>query len=103
VVPEQRGALIAALLTLVRAWYAAGQPMAPIPHTMGSFQAWADMIGGILAAVDVKGFLENAQALQEQDDDALQWAAFLHAWHAHYQQESTLVAAGTRYQGRGSR
>ncbi len=89
-VPAHRGEIIAALLTLVRAWYAAGKPPAPAPKKMGSFQAWVETIGGILAHSYVEGFLDNAQALQEQDDDALQWAAFLRAWKLHYKNDQIL-------------
>ncbi|WP_235932487.1 hypothetical protein [Dictyobacter arantiisoli] len=88
-VPEHRGALIAALLTLVRAWYDAGQPPTNVAIKMGSFQSWVNTIGGILERCFVEGFLENTQALQ-QDDDALQWAAFLHAWQAHYKSNQLL-------------
>jgi hypothetical protein len=94
-VPAHRGEIIAALLTLVRAWYDAGKPPAPVPKKMGSFQEWADTIGGILSYCYVDGFLDNAQALQEQDDDASQWAAFLHAMRAHYKDDlflSSLLA-----------
>lgn len=38
----------------------------------------------------------NAQSLQEQDEDALQWAAFLHAWHAHYRDEQILSSVLAR-------
>jgi hypothetical protein len=91
-VPAHRGEIIAALLTLARAWYADGCPPSPTPKRMGSFQAWTDTIGGILAHSDVQGFLENADTLQEQDDDAGQWAAFLHAWKAHYNRDQILVS-----------
>ena len=90
-VPAHRGEIIAALLTLVRAWYDADAPPAQVPR-MGSFQGWVETIGGILAHSWVEGFLGNAQMLQDQDDDALQWAAFLHAWHAHYKRDQILSA-----------
>ncbi|GER88885.1 hypothetical protein KDW_30470 [Dictyobacter vulcani] len=90
-VPAHRGELIAALLTLIRAWYDAGQPPAQVPKTMGSFESWVKTVGGILERCFVEGFLENTQALQ-QDDDALQWSAFLHAWQAHYKQDQILSA-----------
>lgn len=90
-IPEHRGEIIAALLTLVRAWYDAGKPAAQLPR-MGSFQGWVNTIGGVLAHCWVEGFLGNAQTLQEQDDDAVQWAAFLHAWHAHYKNDQILAS-----------
>jgi hypothetical protein len=51
-----RGEIIAALLTLVRAWYDAGQPPMKEPIKMGSFQTWVNIIGGILD----NGFVDGA-------------------------------------------
>ncbi|GCE18664.1 hypothetical protein [Dictyobacter kobayashii] len=91
-VPEHRGQLIAALLTLARAWFAAGCPKATVPQ-MGSFQQWADTIGGILSHCWIEGFLSNLNELYEQgDDDAQQWAVFLRVWHDFYQNTPVLVS-----------
>lgn len=92
-VPEQRGEIIAALLTIARAWFAAGKPPAQVPR-IGSFQPWTDTVGGILAHTSlVDGFLGNLDQLYEQaDEDAVQWAAFLHAWRDYYQEEEVLTA-----------
>ena len=91
-VPAHRGELIAALLTLARAWYAAGKPEAGVPR-LGNFQSWANTVGGILAHCWVEGFLGNLNALYEQaDEEAAQWAAFLHAWHDTYQDDAVLVS-----------
>ena len=62
-VPEHRGELIAALLTLIRAWYDAGQPPAQVPITMGSFESWVKTIGGILERCFVEGFPEQCASL----------------------------------------
>jgi hypothetical protein len=52
-----------------------------------------DTIGGILAHAEIGGFLGNAEELYEQaDNDALQWAAFLHAWQEAYGEREVLVA-----------
>ncbi|EFH90810.1 hypothetical protein [Ktedonobacter racemifer] len=91
-IPTHRGEIITALLTLVRAWYDAGKPLMSEPIKMGSFQAWVNTIGGILEHGSVNDFLGNAQALQEQDEDALQWAAFLRAWLAHYHLNQILAS-----------
>ncbi len=63
------------------------------PWRRGGFQPWVDTIGGILAYAEITGFLGNAEELYEQaDNDALQWAAFLHAWRDAYQEREVLVA-----------
>lgn len=89
-VGEQRGAILAAILTLARAWIAAGKPSAPKLPVMGSFEDWAATIGGVLANVGVSGFLTNLDALYESaDDETPQWEAFLGAWHDKW--DGTLV------------
>ena len=93
-IPDHRGELIAALLTLARAWYAAGRPAPekPLPR-MGSFQAWVEVVGGILHFAGFTNFLDNLDDLYTQaDSDAQQWAAFLHAWQATYREREVLVA-----------
>ncbi len=97
-VPAHRGALIAALLTLARAWYAAGRPAPekPLPR-MGSFQAWVETVGGILHLVGLTNFLDNLDDLYAQaDTDTTQWAAFLHAWRETYGEREVLVAEVVR-------
>jgi hypothetical protein len=95
-VPAYRGALIAALLTLARAWYVAGRPHASVPR-VGSYQAWVDTVGGILAYAGIPHFLGNLETLHEQtDDEAIQWSAFLHAWYDRYQNREVLVAEVVR-------
>jgi 5S rRNA maturation endonuclease (ribonuclease M5) len=68
-VAENRGALITALLTLARAWFAAGKPQLN-GVVLGSYEAWAETIGGILGYINVPGFLGNSQQLQEQAEAA---------------------------------
>jgi hypothetical protein len=80
-VTEQRGALIRALLTLARAWYAAGQPLAPGLPTMGTFTNWVRTIGSILVYAGIAGFLANRKKLDEDlDEGNSQWEVFLQAW-----------------------
>ena len=81
-VAANRGRIIAALLTLARAWHVAGRP-APGP-IMGSFEGWSKVMSGILEVAGVPGFLENThRMLCEADDDAPQWETFLLAWLDH--------------------
>lgn len=77
-----RGKIIAALLTMVRAWYVAGQPT-PQKATpaLAEFSAWAEIIGGVLAYAGVDGFLDNlAQLYDETDVEGPQWTGFLEMW-----------------------
>jgi hypothetical protein len=83
-----RGDLISALLTLARAWYATGQPMAPGIPMLGTFSGWAKLIGSILAHAGVEGFLGNLDTLYANvDEEATQWESFLQTWHATFGSE----------------
>jgi putative DNA primase/helicase len=78
---EHRGELIWAALVLARNWIAKGRP--PGRETMGSFESWAKVMGGILRAAGIPGLLTNreeqrAAGSSERD----QMIAFLDAWYA---------------------
>jgi hypothetical protein len=70
-----RLSLIEAVLTLIRAWFAAGQPKADFHR--GSFDEWAQTIGGILENADIHHFLENRTASYAADADVVEFGAFL--------------------------
>jgi hypothetical protein len=76
---ENRGELLAALLTLARAWYLAGKPR-PSCSPLGSFEEWTIAVGGILQHAGVSGFLGNAASLYElSEQESAQGEAFLSA------------------------
>jgi hypothetical protein len=91
-VTEHRGELLAALLTLARAWYVAGQPK-PTIKALGSFEAWTITVGGILEYAGVKGFMENAAAMYEEaDDESREWEGFLQTLHEIFYGEPFTIA-----------
>jgi len=78
-VREERGRIIAAILTIGRAWFIAGQPQGQ--KNLGSYEEWAGIIGGILDYVGVSGFLDNLSSMYDITDiDTPQWEDFLAAW-----------------------
>jgi hypothetical protein len=78
-----RARLLSACLLLVQNWVAVGRPKTS--KTLGSFEEWAEVIGGILEAARISGFLENLQALERQVDSELaEWSDFLAFWWAMY-------------------
>ena len=98
-----RGELLAAILTMARAWYAAGKPKADVP-TVGGFDEWAQTIGGILAYAGVEGFLGNLLELWEtNDEEANEWEVFLDLWYRVWREErltvGTLVGRLTENRG----
>jgi hypothetical protein len=89
---EHRGELLGALLTMARAWYAAGKP-APDVTPLGSFEMWCNVVGGILKHAGISGFLGNAEALySEADQESIQWEAFLTALDTTFYSEPFTVA-----------
>jgi hypothetical protein len=75
---EQRGQLIAALLTIARYWFLQGRPRPTKLQPMGSFESWCETVGGMLENAGVEGFLANADIMFEQaDSEAGQWECFL--------------------------
>jgi len=90
---EHRIGLLAALLTLARAWYAAGKPKPKI-KPLGSFEAWTLIIGGILEFVGVDGFMANATSMYEEaDDESQEFEGFLLKLHEIYHGDPFTVAA----------
>lgn len=80
---ENRGALVWAALTMIRAWLAAGRPDGA-GVTLGGFEAWSHVMGGVLKVAGIPGFLGNLDdfyAESEADDD---WRGFTAAWHAEH-------------------
>jgi len=65
---------------------------------VGSFEAWRDMIGGILENAGVPDFMENANDVYLQaDEDRMQWEAFLQAlWKLYGSEPFTTGAVAAR-------
>jgi len=68
---DNRPAIVEALLTLVRSWFAAGQPKAPKAVSFGSFESWERVLGGILAHAGIAGFLGNMTEWRSQSSFSL--------------------------------
>lgn len=87
---EERGELVWAALILGRAWVAAGRPKGT--RSLGSYEAWAHVMGGILQVAEVPGFLENLEDHRDnrgsEHDDML---AFLTAWRDYYKNDKPVV------------
>lgn len=76
---EHRAELIRANVILVRNWLALGRPAGK--RTLGSFEAWARVIGGILEVAGIQHFLESpTEAHVEADQQTQRWKAFIEAW-----------------------
>ena len=81
---KNRGELICALLTLVRAWIVAGKPSGT--KTLGSYESWAAVMGGILGVVGIEGFLEDRERVYAAaEQEAADWLAFCNEWWKEFQ------------------
>jgi hypothetical protein len=79
---RHRHEVVWACLVLVQNWIAWGRPDWT-GSPMGSYESWCRVVGGILEAADIKGFLTNRQSLYRRGDAASQeWRSFTEAWWA---------------------
>ena len=76
---DHRDELLSALLALVQTWQLEGRPMGAA--VLGSYEAWARVLGGILGAVGVQGFLGDREARAETvDPETAEWVGLLRLW-----------------------
>jgi hypothetical protein len=76
---KHRGDFVWALLVLVRAWLAARRPSGT--RSLGSFESYASVMGGIFDVSGIPGFLHDVEQLYEQADaESREWRALVTAW-----------------------
>ena len=91
-ITRNRAALVHACLTLVRTWQAAGAPRRR-STPLGSFEEWSGVLGGILDAIGIPGFLGNMKELYETaDDQSSQFKELVAAWWSDRSDRETTVA-----------
>jgi hypothetical protein len=88
---ENRGRIVAALLTMARAWLCAGRPRGGNP-SLGSFEEWCGVVGGILQFAGLNGFLGNLdemrRATADEADDSGAWEAWMAAVYIKFGEDS---------------
>ena len=90
-----RSELVTAVLSIVHAWVDAGMPAGE--GTMGRFEEWVRVLGGILQVAHVDGFLSNRQRLYEDSDhESREWVAFCTLWWERFGTSS--VTAGDLFE-----
>jgi hypothetical protein len=78
-VRANRGRLVAACLTLCQAWIVAGRPRGG--RSIGSYETWAQTLGGVLEVAGVEGFLGNLdEMMAASDSEGGAWRAFVQTW-----------------------
>lgn len=87
---HNRGALVWSCLVLVRNWLSAGKPRGE--RKMGSFEGYARILGGILAAASIPGFLANYEEhFKRADTSSEEWEAFVTNWYENYRHKPRTV------------
>lgn len=75
---KNRCEVMAAILTLVRAWFAQGQPRPRRGVSFGSFETWEKITGGIVQTAGLEGFLDNLKVWRSESDfDTQYWQGHL--------------------------
>lgn len=82
-VGDNRGKILAAALTIGKAWIVAKRPSpSSTLCKMGGFEQWREVIGGMLEYAGGKDFLKNMDLMYaESDADTPQWELFLEIWN----------------------
>lgn len=71
--------MVWACLTLIQAWIAAGKP--PGQEILASYESWSRVMGGILGAAGVEGFLGDRDEVKAATGDSeAPLRAFVEAW-----------------------
>jgi hypothetical protein len=83
---QHRTKIVAALCTLVRAYLALPDADKPIVARHGSFEAWSQIIGGILAVAGIEGFLGHLDDPEEElvEVGSEEWPEFVELWWKEY-------------------
>ncbi len=88
---QNRGELLWAVLTLVRNWFAQGAPRFN-DRALGSFENWSQIVGGVLAAAGIEGFLAGRELFADSGDtESAAFRTFINAWFDVFQSKPVTV------------
>ncbi len=89
---KNRKELVEACLTIIQGWIVAGKPLYT-EKSLGSYESWSAVIGGILQNAEIKGFLEDLSKIYEEADvETSSWREFLVVWWDEYSGKEVRVA-----------
>ena len=76
-----RPKLVNACISIIQAWIDAGMPQYKPKKTLGRFESWVGVMGGILKNAGVEGFLDNRETLYAiADAETTEWTALCGEW-----------------------
>lgn len=85
---ENRARLVGAAVTIVQNWVRRGMPIWK-GSVKGSYESWTEIVGGILEAAGVPGFLENETAMRESAPETVAMRKFVETWFAVFGEKET--------------
>ncbi len=78
---RHRAELQAAVLTMIKAWLAAGRPAPANPVHVGGYESFSAVINGILSFAGLEGFLSNRERFTESaDEERQEMVEFVRTW-----------------------
>jgi hypothetical protein len=77
---DHRSELVSACLSIVQHWIRLGMPREEA--TLGRFEEWAAIMGGICGVSGVSGVLENRELQKARDPESQEWATLCAAWYS---------------------
>jgi hypothetical protein len=81
---DHRSELIRSALILGQNWLALGRPK-PSCKPLGSYEQWSNVVGGILEAAGIPGFLANlAEFYEATDVEGGRWRSFVETWYEQF-------------------
>lgn len=87
---QNRSQLLNACHVLIANWFARGQPAGKA--VLPSFERWSEVMGGILEAAEIPGFLDNVPYLRQQRDEGSgDERAFVQQWWTMFGEKEILA------------
>lgn len=82
-VHKNRNRIVSACVSIVRAWLQAGGPQGTT--TLGRYETWAKVMGGLVGFAGYEGFLSNRLTMQGRaDSESREWTATVRIWWEQY-------------------
>ena len=76
---ENRKYLVRSCLIIIKGWIESGMPEGK--ESLGMFESWASIIGGILRNAEISGFLKDLDEMYEEvDSETKRWTSFIEVW-----------------------
>ena len=92
-VEQERGNILAAILTIARGWIRSGREKNEHLPNVGGFEEWVHIVGGILKYAGVPCFLKNLNKMYDESDiDTTQWDAFIATWYSLFKDRAITVS-----------